>query len=138
MHQGHEGYSQGGQGEEVAVPAVIQVQNGQALHGRTGEEHEIGAVGEKRAVDVEHEPGFYWGAEGGAAFKLNKPNTAYLAVPKSYSPAAILLFDLQTSIEDALKAANAEGEPIYDLSGRRVVKPSKGIYLLNGRKVVFE
>ena len=83
-------------------------------------------------------PGFYWGAGGGAAFKLNKPNTAYLAVPKSYSPAAVLLFDLQTSIEDVLQGANAEGEPIYDLSGRRVVKPSKGIYLLNGRKVVFE
>ena len=59
-------------------------------------------------------------------------------MPKSYSPAAILLFDLQTSIEDVLQGANAEGEPIYDLSGRRVVKPTKGIYLLNGRKVVFE
>ena len=88
--------------------------------------------------DSMNNPGFYWGAEGGAAFKLNKPYTAYLAVPKSYSTAAILLFDLQTSIEDALKAANAEGEPIFDLSGRRVVKPTKGIYLLNGRKVVFE
>ena len=88
--------------------------------------------------DSMNNPGFYWGAEDGAAFKLNKPNTAYLAVPKSYSPAAILLFDLQTSIEDVLQGANAEGEPIYDLSGRRVVKPSKGIYLLNGRKVVFE
>ncbi len=93
----------------------------------------------KLSVDnTMNNPGFYWGAEGGAAFVMKNSNTAYLAVPKSYSPSAVMLFDLTTSIRDAIEAAGAAGQPVYDLSGRRVAKPAKGIYIQNGRKVIFD
>ena len=41
-----------------------------------------------------------------------------------------------TSI-DALPSVNASNAGIFDLSGRRVEKPSKGVYIVNGKKVVF-
>ena len=41
-----------------------------------------------------------------------------------------------TSIENAL--VNTENAVIYDLAGRRVAKMEKGIYIVNGRKVVVK
>ena len=32
--------------------------------------------------------------------------------------------------------ANGKSDAIYDLTGRRVEKPTKGLYIINGRKVV--
>ena len=32
----------------------------------------------------------------------------------------------------------AADDAIYDLSGRRVAKPGKGLYIVGGRKVVFQ
>ncbi|MBQ3780527.1 MAG: hypothetical protein II801_01930, partial [Bacteroidaceae bacterium] len=38
----------------------------------------------------------------------------------------------ETSVTDAL-----EGAEIYDLSGRRVARPSKGFYIVNGKKILI-
>lgn len=35
------------------------------------------------------------------------------------------------------EASRADGKTIYDLQGRRVTKPEKGIYIVNGKKVIF-
>ena len=40
-------------------------------------------------------------------------------------------------IED-IAAPQTESTAIYDLMGRRVASPSKGIYIVNGRKVIFQ
>ena len=46
------------------------------------------------------------------------------------------VFDAETGIE-SLTPALSEGEgAIYDLSGRRVEKAIKGIYIVNGKKIV--
>ncbi len=38
----------------------------------------------------------------------------------------------------AVKAAMAEGTVVYDMQGRRVENPAKGLYIVNGKKVVLK
>ncbi len=45
--------------------------------------------------------------------------------------------DVATRI-DAVESSDAESEAIYDLSGRRVAKAQKGIYIVNGKKMVIK
>lgn len=90
----------------------------------------------KLAVDDTNTPGFYWGAENGGPFKLTKPSTAYLAVPKSESTAAALRFDFETNIQEVNYGPDASAGFVYDLGGRRVTQPVSGVYIVNGRKVI--
>lgn len=92
----------------------------------------------KLAVDENNTPGFYWGAENGAAFLLTKSSTAYLAVPKTASNASALLFDLNTQIHDTNNGEAATSPAVYDLCGRRVAQPAKGFYIAGGRKVILK
>lgn len=93
------------------------------------------------------EIGFYWGAENGGAF-MNKGGKAFLAIPASLQAAQLTgfsLFDLDnnqtvTGIEHAT-ATPAATLRVYDLNGRRinvnhVDELPKGIYVINGRKVI--
>lgn len=76
--------------------------------------------------------GFYYGAADGAAFSC-KAGSAYLAVPASQ---AVKGFKLMSD-EDAIKSVEmAEQDAIYDLQGRKVSKAQKGLYIVNGKKVV--
>jgi len=79
--------------------------------------------------------GFWWGAAEGAAFSL-AANKAYLAVPSAVSVKGFSLFsDDETGITEV--AEKTEGtEKVFDLSGRRVVKPTKGLYIVNGKKYI--
>ena len=90
------------------------------------------------------QPGFYWGAENGAAFHMTKPTTAYLAVPKSaVQQAAGLRIDLDAitgvkSLEMQVgKDLNDGDGQIYTLDGCRCTTvPRKGMYIINGKKVI--
>ena len=82
--------------------------------------------------------GFFWGAEDGAAFAV-AANKAYLAVPEG--EAGLVKGFRFGENTDAISEIMSNGEnekmsAIYDLSGRRVVKPTKGLYIVNGKKVV--
>ena len=82
--------------------------------------------------------GFFWGAEDGAAFAV-AANKAYLAVPNT--EAGLVKGFRFGENTDAISEIMSNGEnekmsAIYDLSGRRVVKPTKGLYIVNGKKVV--
>ena len=82
--------------------------------------------------------GFFWGAEDGAAFAV-AANKAYLAVPNT--EAGLVKGFRFGENTDAISEIMRNGEnekmsAIYDLSGRRVVKPTKGLYIVNGKKVV--
>lgn len=80
--------------------------------------------------------GFYWGADGGAAFTA-KAGGAYLAVPTGES-ARVKGFAFGADEETAIESVEAEtaNEEIFDLSGRKVSKAVKGLYIINGKKVV--
>ena len=70
---------------------------------------------------------------------------AYLELPAQAAGAKAMLFfndgPVPTEIDafgldDVLKPEDAS--PVYDLQGRRVASPSKGIYVRNGKKVVIK
>jgi len=79
--------------------------------------------------------GFFWGADNGEAFDV-AANKAYLAVPTDQTGEVrgFSLNDGADAISEIMK--NEKTSAIYDLSGRRVVKPTKGLYIVNGKKVV--
>lgn len=84
--------------------------------------------------------GFYWGAENGGAFKM-KAGKAYLAVEKTVAQGA-QKFSLEgnaTGIE-AVEQANEANRVVYTLDGRRVMneKLAKGLYIINGKKVLVK
>ena len=68
------------------------------------------------------------------------PFKAFLAVPKSQTAPDFIGFGDTTGIDATL---NDNGQMIndniiYDLSGRRVMNPTKGLYIINGKKVVIK
>lgn len=89
--------------------------------------------------------GFWWGAEDGGLF-VSKAHKIFLAVPKSYfdtvsSAKNFISFfgednGVTTSINNVEKIA--EGAAIYNLNGVRVNKMQKGVYVVNGKKVVIK
>ena len=87
------------------------------------------------------EVGFYFGAENGAAFNI-PAHKAYLAIPGTYTTpggASAFVFDETVGINTVQKEAlSAEG--IYTLSGIRVNGDNltKGIYIVNGKKIVIK
>ena len=89
--------------------------------------------------------GFYWGADKGAAFTLNNASSAYLALPQSLfnnvSQASALLFDeggQATGIQLTTTTEN-NTQAVYNLQGVRVSgKLAKGIYIVNGKKVLVK
>lgn len=91
--------------------------------------------------------GFWWGAEGGAAFNLAE-NKAYLAIPIQtalqfgYNPGGNgakmvgLWIDGNTTGIDAIKDVNETNGVAYNLAGQRVNANAKGIVIINGKKVL--
>ena len=65
-------------------------------------------------------------------------NKCYLTVPESDVKA--FFFDETTGIRSIENETmrNGENEKYFDLSGRRIQKPTKGLYIVNGRKVVIK
>lgn len=92
------------------------------------------------------EIGFYKFDNNGTTTISLGANKAYLEVPSAGVKGFILAFDTETSItETTQKTKTAEG--VFDLSGRRISVSSassvssvlpKGIYIVNGRKVVVK
>ena len=103
---------------------------------------EAGAVKYYKLTKNEDKPlGFYWGAEGGAAFRMENSSTAYLALPQSINAAAGLLFDEAgeaTGIQ-LMPAGETAAPAVYNLQGVRVSgKLAKGLYIVNGKKVLVK
>ena len=96
------------------------------------------------SLNASHDPasvGFYWMNPTGAAF-TNGAHKAYLKLDKSTfaGSQAVKGFPFNgttTGIEQIEAGADAKNT-IYDLSGRRVNKAAKGIYILNGKKVLVK
>jgi len=69
-------------------------------------------------------------------------NTAYL--PSNFAPApggarAFYGFDEDpTSIGRSLRTVEQSSQTFYDLQGRKVTQPTRGLYIVNGKKVVIK
>ncbi len=84
--------------------------------------------------------GYWYVVEDGAAFDYNVANRAYLAVPTSElgnAPALGFGFDDETTSIQNIERTISDNQ-YYTLDGRRVAEPTKGIYIINGKKVVVK
>ena len=68
---------------------------------------------------------------------VNNANKAYLPASAVASGARFLSFDFgtETAIE-SIEGTETENTVVYDLAGRRVQKAQKGLYIVNGKKVI--
>jgi len=69
-------------------------------------------------------------------YKQN-PITKQWAVDK-YGPTVTMNFAYGTTGINNAPTSNAQRSTCYDLMGRRVSKPAKGLYIINGRQVVIK
>ena len=70
-----------------------------------------------------------------------KPFRAYLKVKEGVNPANVKLMiggSTVTGLDSIDAAAETESEAVYNLLGQRVNKTQKGIYIVNGKKVVVK
>ena len=83
----------------------------------------------------------------GSAFVLGtnsvNPFNSYFVPISSQTPADMLTislyFDTPTSIGEIIDQQQKDLQgPIYNLNGQRVTRPSRGIYIVNGKKVIIK
>ena len=71
-----------------------------------------------------------------------KPNRAYLST--SYDVTAAGARELQIVFEDettginSIENSQSSIENCFDLQGRKVTRPTKGLYIVNGKKVIIK
>ena len=46
--------------------------------------------------------------------------------------------NMKTSLIKNIRAQNIDNKEIYDLFGRKVTKPNKGVYIINGKKFIIK
>ena len=82
--------------------------------------------------------GFYWGAADGAAFYMSSSDRAYLVVEKAVAENVKSFTLFGTDGIAKVADSTSENATLYDLSGRRVEKATKGIYIVNGKKIAVK
>ena len=83
--------------------------------------------------------GWYWGAADGAAFAISA-HKAWLALTTQQAQNA-RFFSLDDSETTAVSTLNRDPLTLnqyYDLQGRKVAQPTRGLYIVNGQKVVIK
>ena len=92
-----------------------------------------------RLTMADSKPGFWWKSEKGAGFDL-AANKAYLKVLKTEAVAARGFwfdFDNETTGITDNKRETTNSHEYFNLAGQRVAQPTKGLYIVNGNKVVI-
>ena len=114
----------------------------------TATEQEISGAGYKYYIlsnSGDQGLGFYkQGTRAGASIKL-KPHRAGLRLPAAIARAKRFIVDFDAAREEAettgIRGIRPTGQPkdnaIYDLQGRRVTRSTRGIYIVNGKKVII-
>lgn len=116
---------------------------GNLLHGsvEATETHVEGATTYYKLAKGEEGIGFYWANENGTAF-TNGANKAYLAITGKLSQMRGFSFEsITTGINNVVaNTNNSKNAVIYDLNGRRVnsLNAAKGVYIVNGKKVIVK
>lgn len=87
--------------------------------------------------------GWYYGETDGAPFYMSRADRAYLVIDKTKgnSIKSFVMFDIEKGEEGTLTdieslEANDNSIAIYNLQGQRINRTDKGVYIVNGRKVI--
>lgn len=117
---------------------------GNLLHGsvEATETHVEGATAYYKLAEGDEGLGFYWANANGSAF-TNGANKAYLAIKGNLSQMRGFSFEsMTTGINNVVaNTNNSKNAVIYDLNGRRVNSlnaAAKGVYIVNGKKVIVK
>ena len=86
--------------------------------------------------------GFYYQTgRDGNSIKLAAHRAGLKLATSGFAPAKELIFNFDdattTGVNTIQPAVEKKNDVIYDLQGRRVTNPSRGIYIVNGKKVVI-
>jgi hypothetical protein len=83
--------------------------------------------------------GWFYGAADGAAFQI-EGHRAWLAIPKGSqsAPAFGYILDGEATGISQIENGELRIENVYDLQGRKVANPTKGLYIVNGKKVIIK
>lgn len=83
-----------------------------------------------------------YGLSNGQFVKINsgvvKANKAYLPVASSNARLNIVFDSESTGINTVENSAMVLDEGVYNLNGQRVEQPTRGLYIVNGKKVVLK
>lgn len=79
----------------------------------------------------------FWFSTGETKMKAFRGYFDFLAAGAYYESRIVMAFDNETTRIDGV-ASQQVGEGTYSLSGQRVQKPGKGIYVRDGRKMVIK
>lgn len=89
----------------------------------------------------ETEPGFYKFADNSTL----SANKAYLHIPTAWLPSTsdaknvrMWFEDEEATGIDEINTNRPDSDTIYDMQGRRVKNPSKGMYIVNGKKMIIK
>ncbi len=123
-------------GEKSFVPAIeagtAVTEN--TLYGTMDADEEVGAGYKVYALTGKYDRiGFHIFL--GATYS---PAKAYLRVPESSAQGFVMNFGGETTGLEGVMNGAAADKAVYDLSGRRVENPGKGLYIINGKKVYIK
>ena len=130
----------------TSVGAIVNVPVATSAPAAVGTNKLIAGTGAAISYDA-GESQFYYILTNG---QFKAANNSPVAVGKAYlsldgAPAAnelTISFDDEdggvTGIAEMKAMRNVENETFYDLQGRRVAQPAKGLYIVNGRKVIVK
>ncbi len=122
-------YKAGANGTPVNVPVIASAEavGDNDLRVSTGTDVDYMYVLANGSTGV----GFYpWGGTNLSAGKV------YLQAKASYGARAFLGFNDDVTAIEAVKAQNVVKGEYFNLAGQRVAQPNKGLYIVNGKKVV--
>ena len=124
--------------EFTATSAAIAATVDESTNGKL-----IGTYGGTKAAAGGNNYVLQNGAAGLGFFKVTgtdadvKPFRAYLNTAAAASMLS-LDFDNLTSIDETELAKKAGNDTFFNLAGQRVAQPAKGLYIVNGKKVIFK
>ena len=131
-----------GSAVEVTIPVIASSStdvSANKLEGKTAEYALAAEGGYVLMNDATNGLGFYLNTK---AFTVGA-NTAYL--PNDFDSTGgearsffALFGDDATGIEDAVKSEEIKVKSFFNLNGQRVNQPSKGLYIVNGKKVIIK
>ena len=130
---------------EVEVSIVVSSEDADNV--AYDSEHFKGTLVDKTFTDEDMEEADHYVLSGGSSFVWVKDagtlaaGKCWVQLPKSpnNAPALSIVFEGETTgISTVKTTVDTKDAAVYDLQGRRVMQPTKGLFIVNGKKVVIK